>query len=387
MWLFDKLFVSDEQTNTINDILFDGAHIAVSTGKKVVFFSYWTEDAEYEDRYNTPDFTPTGNLPLPVFFTWDLSSVATNNLFYLAKEGNNLFVTDGSEYGVVYRLDLSTRLKGLTKTTADSTYTLPTSSNARFAAANDKLWFTDLATMDQIDPERQKLYSYDIFTLTYNSDDIPTRKQFEPVQIVYGNSTYIWLTNYNNVSVMKYSVLAGAWASTVRTARSIKSIYANQNNQVFVGSVNGLVQSINQSTDFVTQLLGTSIDGVSCDGLVEDGTFVWAVSEDLSLARVNKTTYDARFTNGTAGYKIGSSSVTYPFAGSARKITITEPITYQYWNGSSFDTRNVRRYVFVVTNNKIYGWRCQAMYRENSYQVRCTAMIATGSEKYYGDDT
>ena len=66
MWLFDKLFVSDEQTNTINDILFDGAHIAVSTGKKVVFFSYWTEDAEYEDRYNTPDFTPTGNLPLPV---------------------------------------------------------------------------------------------------------------------------------------------------------------------------------------------------------------------------------------------------------------------------------------------------------------------------------
>lgn len=389
-----KYYILDEGNYT--DLLsWNGFLIAVK-GKHVYFFNYFNGFSSYEGGLYNPTVIDPWSITAPsiipssvflrVYCRWDLSTISSNDLCYGKIEGNRLFVSDGALYNKIYMLDLNEVMLERVINFVTSTFTLPFLTNSEFEVVNDRIWFTDQADMDQTNPERQKLYDLNYLTLTVNSREIPCRKQFYPIRIHYGKDYYLWITNYNNASIMKFNILTGNYVSTVRVGKSATSLFSNENRDLYVGFFTGRTTKVDQTTDTETSMLpvltATAENYKQQIFYDDNGNYAW-MNDESYCSRTHKTT--------RTSYQVQITFAELDGTGNIKMLHGTKPFTYQYWNGTTFETRNVRSYIFLVVDKIIYGFRTAlfdgGLYREKQISVRGGAMIATGSEKYYGDDT
>lgn len=273
--------------------------------------------------------------------------------------------------------------------------TLSFAPNGKPVYGNGKIWYTDAADAGITGNDRQKLYSLDLSLLTNSGGvEIPTRKQFTPHVLAF-DSTGGWVVilNYNNSSIMKFSATTGSHSATIMVNRKPSAVFI-EGGDALVGSKNGMVSNVDLSTNAATNVLATFTEA---RGLVSDGSFVWSIIEAASadsdtntpdvipgaLARtaIGGSPYYDNFrvmTGASESYALSTEK--FPQQ-NFKQILITPEFTY----GSPATT--VSKYVFLRSDNYIYGFRAKSLYRENSTQVRGTAMIATGPEKYFGETT
>lgn len=260
--------------------------------------------------------------------------------------------------------------------------------DAREAIAyqNNKIWFTDLAQKGDNPADRQTLYYYNTTTQTFSSGvAIPARKQFAKRRMVNGRDTNFIISVANNNSIMKFNDSTGTFISETIVNRDPTAFYVKGDRTVLVGSADGMVTSYNQTTNAVSNDYGINI--VPEKGMYFDGTYIWA-SAGAGMSRLDTTAVGSPLdnyrylSNEAADYVISDDKFeTTTF----EQILVTPEINYQYWNGSSFDDRTVKPYLFMLSSGWLQAFRIMPFHRKNIIQVRCNAMIGTGPEKYYGE--
>jgi hypothetical protein len=260
---------------------------------------------------------------------------------------------------------------------------LPTEMDSNIAYGEDKIWFADKAPETQSSPDTQNLYYLSCSSLEVSSGtEIPNKKQIEPIHIAYGKNGYVYLTNFNDVSVSKFDASDGSHVTDIRVNREPTHIYVDEDLKIWVSSYGGMLSSID-NLDAVTHSHGTVSNVKS---MADDGTYFWVTTVNDSLLRINKSTksiLEADTGQGEDYELLLSDSFS---DANIQKLLITPAFTYEAWNGSSYDTIEVKQYVFAITNSYINTFRnYKPLIRENFAQLDAVAMISTGEYDYTGD--
>lgn len=380
---------------------FDGRDVWVTTSSAVSVYGYWDESSNYEGIHNEyfPDFyipEPQLNLEASIDLSAYLS--ASEILDDVVKVYDHMYVAVVIPVpdivlpdATISRFKLTKLIKvNIATRSFVSVHTIPI-SNASYniTSQNNKVWFTDLAQEGNSGSDRQKLYFYDTNLDTFSAGvDIPSKKQFDFRVITNGRDGWVLLGNNNTNSILKFDDTTGTFSAEIIVNRDPSTIYVDGNRDVIVGSADGMVSVADQTTNTATNLYSTYSQAV---GLVDDGTYIWSLIPSLARTLKSTTTDNFRLMvsffpefEPTADYALSEhkfDSVSFT------QILITTQFDYQWWNGSSFDTRTVRPYIFCLSQTGIQAFRTQALYRTNTINVKGTAMIATGSEAYYGETT
>lgn len=382
-WEFENVLEATLPTTT-TDMLFDGRDVWVAAGQKLYCIGFWDQNSNYEGLYG--GYYPNFYTPAPqlyVYATIDLSAyLGGRNLHSMSKINDKIYITDGYTSGgytgnlsdKVFVIDIPTR-------TYDSTITLPTAMHCWHAAGHNKLWFVNKGQQEDDPNDRQLLYYYDTTTTTWSSGvGIPTRKQFTSTQLIWSSDGWLVVATFNSNGVMKFNTTTGAFVSQIVINRKPRHMFVNGARELFVASMDGMVSTVDTTADTYSNDYGTNAEAY---GIVDDGTYIWSVIP--MLARTKKSTYTDNFKYMT-GLNENYSLSDDKFADAVfQQILITPSFTYDWWNGSSFDTRTVAEYIFVLSANRVHAFRNKSLHRENYIQIRGTAMIATGPEAYYGE--
>jgi len=212
----------------------------------------------------------------------DISSAITNtnNIAY----GNGkIYVFNNTEFVVI---DTRTR----TIETLPGSPTLPRihpillETNCVPEYGNFKLWFTSSFNDNTT---KQKLFYYDLLLGTWSTPvDIFGAQQSTPRKIKWAHDSYIWVTAYNETSVLKFNADTGAYITQVIVNRKPEVLTSNDNREIIVGSFNGMISSVNQTTNVNTNIAGVE---VVPDSIYDDGTYIW--TNQPTLKRTTKGVY------------------------------------------------------------------------------------------------
>jgi hypothetical protein len=373
-WTFEQLQRNDLTLSGASDICFDGRDVWVANGTQCHVFSYWDENSEYE--YLDQNYYFTRN----VVDLHLVQSLDTGAVRKLATWNEKMYLLKDLTIDV---WDVPTRA-------FVETITLPQGVQPVICAGSNKLWVVTLAVDDVTD--QQSLLSYDLISEEWTSRFIAGRKQFLNRDIVDGLDGFIYVTSFNDHAIVQFSAATGTAISTFRINRHPYKLHVNQNKDVWVISdagmdpLEGMVSKFNQTTEVSTNFAAAGGRMASFwDDEVQDQ--LWYIGGVVKLGRLDKTTNDFRFTQGDAlGYTISLDDYGIEPASIEYGI-VTPQLTYEKWNGSSFDTVTVRPYLFFIGGNKLHAARLTAMVRVNSIEVLGTAIIATKAQNYYGDLT
>lgn len=196
---------------------------------------------------------------------------------HLLKVYDQMFVFDNAVSKFV-RIDINT------KTVIGQAINMRYSTNCIPAYGKFKIWFVT----DEEDGV-QSLYYYDTRDGSWSTPvPIPGKHQFTKRKIVWGKSNYIYVTQINESGVAKFDADTGAFIlqqSTNRMSAGEEHIIVNDAREIVVCGYNGMVTSINQDTNNVTNISGLN---ASVNNFIDDGTYLWTIKP--SAARITKGT-------------------------------------------------------------------------------------------------
>ena len=396
-WNFDNILKAD--TPNAQRMGFDGRDVWVSLPSSVSVYGYWDENANYEGIHGEyfPDFfIPAPKLNLEASINLSAYISGSESLDDIVKIDDHMYVAvidsvpdvsipDNDGTLVVQRWKLTKLIKvNITTKAYVATYTMPANASYNITAQNNKIWFATLAEQDDSNDDSQKLHYFNTLTNTTSAGvDIPGKKQFQYRVFANGRNTWVLVGNNNSNSIMKFNDSTGAFVSEVLTNRDPSAIYVNGSREAIVGSADGMVSVVNQTTDNSTNLYTTLVQP---SGIVDDGTHLWSMAP--SLIRTTKNTYTDNIRLMTPDNVEDYALLVDKFDEVAfTQLLMTPQFDYQWWNGVDLDTRTVKSYVFCLSTNKLQAFRVQAIYRTNVINVKGGSMISTGSESYYGETT
>lgn len=377
MWKFERLMEHDIANTT--HMVFDGRDVWVGDNTaNIKVLTYWDSRTDEHDIVNDPLF-PNVELQdqkgLVEVGTVNLSA-HSSTINQMVKVYDKIFT-----YGDCKLISIDINTKEI------NTFVLPSGVNpTSILSANNKVWIVSTNT----NFNRDTLCFYDTLTDQWSAQvAIPGVTQTKPRDMVWAHDGYVIVAGFNDNSVHKFDSTSGAFVDTTHVNRKPQALTANDTRQVIVGSYNGMVSSYNQTTNFVNHT-----DGIldEATGIVDDGTYLWCISPYLSRKKKNQTVDALRLQSLTAthpkgGEFTGEEGYALESFGddSFKQILITPEFDYEYWNGTSFEQRTVKQYVFLLADNKVYAFRNMSLYRENFISVRATGMIAVGESGYFGE--
>ena len=413
-WNIDNV----REAPTINDdtetnMVFDGRDVWVVTYDYLRVYNYWDATTDYEGLYggSHPDYPDSAAGSVSVVADVFVGLGTVDALAYMNGKVYMLRQT------AIYVFDVE-NIKNGTDTTWESTISpgLGTLSPSMIAQ-NNKLWFAP----DTIAANgRQSVISYDVGTTSTTTDEIPARKQDDDRVLINGRDNFVFVANKNDSSVCKFDDITGLFVSEIVTNRLPASLFANSSQEILVGGADGMITEVNQTTDLGTNIYGVVqvLDGVEAAstvtvpstpstvdvvppqpvvefepatpvGISGTDTYVWSIVPELSRTEIAQTSDNFRGTwvggnQPAPDYSILKAK--FDDVTSWDEILITEEFTYQWWNGASFDTRTVRPYVWLRSSSQgVFVFRTAALYQTYETTVRCSGMVATTDELYYGE--
>lgn len=275
-----------------------------------------------------------------------------------------------------------------------STITTPVAMQPNMCVANNKIWFVSLLSDQTSSPngvvtsDCQQLYYYDLISQSWSTPVlIPGKKQFITRAIVDGLDGHIYVTALNDHAIVKFTT-TGAYVGTYRINRHPYALHANQNKDVFIVSdaqtdvLKGMVSIFDQATNASTNF-AAACGTIEYMADVGDGRLVY-VGGTPKMAILNKSDKKIKYVQDP------TSDDFVPGAALQLAVTplhglVTPALIIDVWNGSGFDSRTIKPYVFFSTTSALYAARLSSLVRVNSMDVLGTAMIATGAQNYYGD--
>lgn len=265
--------------DTLYEMAFDGSRVWVtsSTGK-IKIYSFWGDDVGLE-------------------YEIDVSG-SISDTRHIIKVFDEMFVFNNATSQFL-RIDITTRQ-------ITGTVNVPNVSNCIPEYGNSKIWFTT-----DIVGVKQALFYYDLDTLNWSSPvDLPGRDQTSKRKIKWGVEGFIFVALLNENGLAKFNDSTGAYISTITTNRLPQALDVNQNREVIVAGFNGMISSVNQTTDASTNIGGTN---QVTESIADDGTYIWGT--DPSCVRLTKGTSVDNFIIMLEGSTIVSETRTDVFKG------------------------------------------------------------------------
>lgn len=314
--------------------------------------------------------------------------------------------------------------------------------SSNICAANGNLYFT---SYQKTTSDQQRLWRYNLATKQWTHEILPGREQARPRHITNGLDGFIWVTNYNNHSIIKVNDATGEIVATIRINRHPYHMMTNQGKELYVASdagphgvtrkfydptlQGGLVSnskggSVANTTQMWKAVVTTDVtDGqitlvdqttneqdpfcaARCDSddlskrfdgrFFDDGQgYLWFIAPD-AMGRLRKSDkeFKLQFTQTDADSPEeapeldmipDNSTIDYSFGGCIASI-VTPKLTYEKWNGTALETTTVKPYLIWTTNGTSFNVvRLSAFVRKPKYIHRATGMVAYGDQAYIGD--
>lgn len=305
-----------------------------------------------------------------------LSYIVATNITY----GNGkIFLTNNTKLVII----------NATSFDVEQVIDLPSITNCVPEYGNFKIWFTS----EYIDANnKETLFYYD---LTNNDFSMPVElqgaKQLKSRKIRWANDTFVWVTGYNETSVYKYNDNDGSFVAQVIVNRKPEVITSNNNREVVVGSFNGMISSVDQTTNVATNIAGVIETPVS---LYDDGTNLYSITSIFGITDKTSTTDNRREMNGqtAAGVPVDFAIVDFSDK-NFKQVHFAKSMTIPTWDK---DLEIIVNKVepartLLLTDNKFYAaynltdtWNLNEI-RPYYLDVRATTIIGTGPDVYFGE--
>lgn len=309
---------------------------------------------------------------------------------------------------------------------------------SQLLGANGRLYFVEPLLETQISPDAQSLCWVNIADivagnplLLSGSTVIPGRKQKALRTLTLAND-HIFVSAFNELSVYKFDLL-GAFVSSIQVNRDIEDV-SEFNNEVWVVSsdksplifgdgedereVSSYMVSKISVLDAVTHVVGipnTSSAVKPEVSLAITNDDIWAISKNKSFARIKRSNLRAILSdtlvaegsdynfesshkaylgglslnsnryvsNVTIGLKATSTSTNQ---NGLNTLLITPQSTYQWFNGTTFDTIVVPQYLIMMCDDKIIVQRLSSAIKWlTTYSLNNYAALSTGPRRYKAD--
>jgi len=318
----------------------------------------------------------------------DVSSYFSNPCEYITSGAGKVYVFDGKtptepqhdEKLITKFIIIDPASKNITRQVV-----LPWEAHCFPVYGANKIWFsTPASTIDTT--TKQKLFYFDLSTGIFSSlITINAPTQYSARVLHYGGDAFIFTLNLNGSSITKFDAYTGAEVIEILVNRKPLTAWTNNNRDLLIGSFNGMVSTVNVSTNGVTNNYSTN--GLA-NGIVDDDNgFVWAAQPNLVRVKKANNTDNFRIMNGQdKDYSIEAFSETV-----FKEILISNPYTHQYWDGDSIETKTEKQYIILLTQNSLFvaadfsdSWDLEEV-RDYYVAVRGTSIIATGPNLYYGE--
>lgn len=401
-WKFERIFDSDGTELTTAgmstsisgafDFCYDGRYLWVSAGSDGIgIYEFWGESSDHE-----PDFSTLDELTYPrydvglskklrlvtflkisagvvsrvtrlapqkednatvytlptlekAYYKATDKSAGTLNACYMAYANGKVYVTNGATFSQIYEFDPQTQnfLRTIsvseTYTGADNEFFTKNSTygmNSNLCSAGNKIWFVGSSWGDGVP---QRLYCFDPATSAKTTTDIPVRPTRARTWIADGLNGYVYITNYNNVSVSKFRHSDAGFVGVIRVNALPTRIFSGQDRRIWVSSYGGMISLIDYDDDGVHNSWGSEFSVLSAAIDPTDASKLWWVRNDGVLARMDLNT-NARLqtvvkptkTLETTEVGVGGSLQTQAILGTAKEndiVHVTNPkteIKYEY---------------------------------------------------------
>ena len=432
---FEHPFKKTEDT-VPNDVMQDNQFIWVSGTGKVHIYQMAFAEQKNEYAYTDYDEINTIEANVDTKIVKILDVTVPEGTYWICRSSSHAYVTNKLKFDKITKIDLSTR-------EIIEVINCPTGKvmNSNLICESGKLWMVDSAKEDQVYPDRQYLYHYDVNAKVWGAESIPTKKQKARAMLTAGNDGYVYVTNFNNVSIAKFDAQTTFFSSLIRTNAFPQSITASTNREVMVGSFGGMVTRVDgvaetahndysslgtaislacHGSDYVW-FAGTkpldpkvkdedktkdawtapTIDGAASSWQDTGNNDGWPVgtknpADDFFLGRLNRSNNEVFFT-GLTHKKLAfnfwfddKEDWNIEPLQDTDKITnvfVTLPFTLTQFNGTSwYQISVVPHLIFFSSTSKLTFVKLDHEFaRKNSFEVTGQSMVSTGSEDYMGD--
>lgn len=216
--------------------------------------------------------------------------------------------------------------------------------NSNILYENNRLWMVSTAKKDELPNDRQKVYTWGgpVGRRNWATVEIPTKKQLVRAMMCAGHNGYVYITNFNNVSVAKFNAQTYAFDKFIRVNAFPQQIWASSNRDIFVASYGGMLSRIDPTTDEVFNVHSTIATATSLAPMSSD--YVWFTSmksihpgeeikfdDSTVIGRVNRNDNSVRF-SGKSKKKIDSVP---PFTGDKDAFKDVDYVSESSYSGKS----------------------------------------------------
>lgn len=209
------------------------------------------------------------------------------NAQYLCKDSNSIFVSNGTTFSEVMKFDIASQtLTSSIFMSAPVSGVYPT-MNSNLCQANGKLWAVS-TFFDDNTP--QSLVSYNISSAAIINTPIPVRPGSAKSWVADGYNSSVYVTNYNNWSVTRFSY-SNVFGATIRVNGYPTRIFTQPDKRIWVTSYAGMLSLIDWSDDSVNNSHGTESGILSFDVDPSDSSFVWFTNSDGKVVRQDLNTH------------------------------------------------------------------------------------------------
>ena len=263
--------------------------------------------------------------------------------------------------------------------------TLPYQAHCYPTFGKFKIWFTTKAPLED-DIDAQYVFTYNTHTKEWSEPTlIPGPKQFKPHKFIYSREDGMWLDAFNYNGIHKFDLDTENYLGTVLTNRKPQAFHVNNDREIVVGGMNGMVTVVDQFTNIPTNMWSTVNE---TEWLHDDGSYIWCINP--TLARTEK---DITYTD---NYRVmDAGQLDYhiePFTDSTfKEMTIIPSVTHNTFDGVNVVETSTPQYVALMADTRVYvatnlqnSWDMEEI-RNYGLEVQATAMVATGPNKYYGE--
>lgn len=373
------------------DAVQEGRFLWVScTDSKLRVYELTGESSNHEPAWETLDDLHGGWGEKSLIATIDIPEGA----FWIAKSFTSIWVANKAN-----KFTKITRVNFLTREVIE-VIDCPEEMVSNLAFENGRIWMVNKAKEDENPNDRQKLFIMQRQTnrVVWASVEIPTRKQLARAMIASGNNGYVYVTNFNNVSIAKFNAQTFTFDKLIRTNAFPQQIAVSSNRDIFVASYGGMLTRVDGLTDEVFNAHSTIATATSLAPMSTD--YVWFTAnksehagEEMKfddatiIGRVNRNDNSVRFSgkskkkidevppftgdkdafkdvsyvseNSDSGSSVGNTSSDNPNGtpkpGDAIKSSITYEVKAHDWNIKTLDIGFMRCLVTIPFQYKKFN--------------------------------
>lgn len=321
--------------------------------------------------------------------------------YWIAKVGDKMVVSNGANFDRCWVFDIATQRPESSfqfpmQTEIPQAYednpcdtgiiaspqTQRITANSNMIGSNGRIWFVNTFYNDDTP---QRLYNYKLSDSTLASTTINVRPSDYRTWVADGFNGQIYVTNYNGVSITRFSAETGLQTARIRTNAFPTKIFTDQNRQIFVPSYGGMLTLVDWDDDGVHNDYSAEYE--------EDGTIPTLVSDPTDTDKI----WYARAEGKVVRYSLGTKEQYETGSGEddwvIRETGFATPdhlvaVPSRMYTTSTGATRTQRPYIFMCDNGLVRLFAIDLnnfLVRDNYFEVNGQGAVVGGALQYFGE--